>query len=189
VEDSPPPAPQVAVAEPEQPAVPTVAVAAMNDADAELVRQMVQELLDLGRDLQARLPLLTAQPWVKRIDGLRDAYRIRKQQAPAVGVAEGIVGSYQTLGEILLYKEEAARGAGRRALQPGLTFEFTSDSRVGTWLRRYPYLEASVVQPPAEIPLLARGERAGRWLPDNAVRLLLDHAVAEGVALESATTR
>jgi membrane-associated protease RseP (regulator of RpoE activity) len=158
-------------------AVPTPA----SSADAALVREALAEANAFGRELQDSLPLPSSQPWLDELRRLRDAQARRRASSAAVAVLEPILAYYETVGEILVYKEEITRDDGRRRNRLELVLEYDSaSSEVNRWLARYPFLAESVIEPPAEIRIIARGERPGRWLPNRAIELLVERALKEG---------
>ncbi|MFQ5668356.1 MAG: hypothetical protein ACE5I7_18255, partial [Candidatus Binatia bacterium] len=93
------------------------------------------------------------------------------------------LGYYETASDILAYRDAAARRAGRLRYRPNVVLEYNSTSRVNGWLRRYPFLRASVIQAAGQVHFITRAERSGRWSPDQAVQLLIEHAIASGEAL------
>jgi hypothetical protein len=162
---------------------PTAEALALRGSDVQPVRVLLGELVAFGRALRSSLPVPAAQPWVGRIADLRRSYERRRAAAPAVRVAEPIVADYETVAEILAYQEELARQAGRTRRHPGAEVEFSSGSQVDAWLRRYPALQASVVQAPEKVDLLLTVERSGRWRPDRAVEILVQQALDDSEAL------
>jgi hypothetical protein len=107
---------------------------------------------------------------------LRQAYEERQRHTPAVSAVEPILGYYETIAEILRYKEKAERDVGYLRPQPNVAVEYNSGQPVGTWMRRYPFLRQSIVELPGRS--IIGGESNGRWLPDNAVELLAERALA-----------
>ncbi len=55
---------------------------------------------------------------------------------------------------------------------------YFSDSRVPEWVAAYPFLQATLLEPPHETRMPIPGEVAGRWDPDRALEFLWDHARA-----------
>ena len=180
------PAAEAALAQPTPipPSVPTTPPA-LSRADADAVRTLLAELVAFGRDLQARQPLPMAQPWSQRVVRLRQQYDAQQVRGAGVGVVEPILGYYETVVEILLYKETATRERRDVRARSDVVLEYHRDSPVGAWLQRYPFLRASVTREPETVHFITEGESNGLWLPDRAVALLLDRAVAEGAALSS----
>jgi len=171
----------VAAAAPVMVPVPTPTPVAIGPSSVGSVRSILTELLDLGHTLQANLPLLTAQPWARQVSDLREAYEKRRTDVPAVGAAEPILAYYQTVAEILLYKEKAVREADHVRPQPNVALDYNTGSQVSAWLHRYPFLQESVVERPGRG--IIGGESSGRWSPDRAVELLVQHALADADAL------
>lgn len=166
------------------PSVPTTPPP-LSRADADAVRTLLAELVAFGRDLQARQPLPMAQPWAQRVVRLRQQYDAQLVRGAGVGVVEPILQYYETVTQILLYKETATRERRDVRARSDVVLEYHRDSPVGAWLQRYPFLRASVIQEPETVHFITEGESNGLWLPDRAVALLLDRAVTEGAALSS----
>ena len=139
----------------------------------------------LGRDLQARQPLPMPQPWAQRIDQLRQAYDRQQASGSGVGVVEPILGYYETVGQILVYKDAETRGRREVRARSDVVLEYHNNSPVGGWLSRYPFLRASVVREPETTHFITESESNGQWLPDQAVALLVARAVSEGTALSA----
>lgn len=153
-------------------------------ADADAARAFVADLVSFGRELQAREPLPMPQPWVQRVEQLRRTYAEQASGA-SVGVAEPILGYYETVAQILLYKENATRGRRDLRARSEVVLEYHRASPVEGWLERYPFLQPSVIREPEAVHFIAEGDRNGQWVPDRAIALLLQHAVAEGTALSA----
>ena len=182
------PAPQVAAARPTVvplSPVPTTAPTPLTRPNIDAARALLAELGDLGRDLQAHQPLPMPQPWAQRIDQLRQAYQRQQASGAGVGVVEPILGYYETVGEILVYKEAETRGRREIRARAEVVLEYHSSSPVGGWLSRYPFLRASVVQEPEITHFITESESNGQWLPDQAVALLVARALSEGTALSA----
>ena len=162
---------------------PTAEAAALRGSDVQPVREILGELVAFGRALRSSLPVPAAQPWVGRVADLRRSYQGRLASVPAVRVTEPILADYEAVAEILTYQEEVARQERRTRRRPGAELEFSSDSPVGAWLRRYPALRASVVEEPEKVGFPLPGERSGRWRPDRAVEILVERALGESEAL------
>jgi hypothetical protein len=172
--------PSMAVAAPAQQTPTPVPIGA---SDIEPIRHTLADLRELGRSLRANFPLLTAQPWARRVSDLRQAYEQRRTTMPAVRAIEPILAYYETVADILKYKERAAREAGYTRPRPNVTLGYNSGSQVSAWLRRYPFLQASVTEPPEKTAFVGWAESNGRWSPDHAVALLVERALADGDAL------
>ncbi len=171
-----------AVAAPATPAVEsTPTPVAVSPRDSEVVGDMLSRLVAFGQTLQASLPVLTTQPWASRIGDLQQACAEGQAHTPAVGVLAPILAYYRTVAEILRYKEKAEREAGYTRPQPNVVLDYHSGPPVGTWMHRYPFLRESIVEHPG--PSLIGGESNGRWSPDQAVRLLVERALADAAAL------
>jgi hypothetical protein len=145
------------------------------------VRDTLAQFRELGRSMQAKLPLPSAQPWAREVGDLRQAYEQHQAEVPALRVVEPILAYYQTIAEILVYRERTFRDAGNTRSQPDVALSYNNGSQVSGWLQRYPFLQASVIAPPDT--LLGFAESNGRWSPDRAVELLVERALAEGDAL------
>jgi len=163
---------------------PAAAPTALTQADAAAARAFVADLVALGREMQAREPLPMSQPWVQRIEQLRRAYAERASSA-GVGVAEPILAYYETVAQILLYKENETRDRRDLRARSEVVLEYHRASPVEGWLQRYPFLRPSVIREPETVRLLMEGDRNGQWVPDRAIALLLEHAVSEGTALSA----
>lgn len=177
----------VAAAQPTTPAstrVPTAAPTPLT-RDAAAARAFVAQLVSFGRELQAREPLPMSQPWVQRIEQLRRDY-VKETGSLGVGVAEPILAYYETVAQILLYKESATRERRDLRARSEVVLEYHRASPVEGWLRRYPFLQPSVIREPETVRFIAEGDRNGQWAPDRAIALLIERAVSEGTAL---TTR
>jgi hypothetical protein len=170
--------PTVASPTPKSTAAPTP----LTRADAAAARAFVAELVSFGRELQAREPLPMSQPWVQRIEQLRRTYAERAGGAGFSG-AEPILAYYETVAQILVYKENATRGRRDVRAKSEVVLEYHRASPVEGWLQRYPFLQPSVIREPETVHLIVEGDRNGQWGPDRAVALLLEHAVSEGTAL------
>lgn len=166
------------------PPVPTTPPTPLSRADADTARELLAECVAFGRDLQARQPLPMAQPWAQRVEQLRQRYNSQQARGAAVGLVDPILGYYETVAQILLYKETVTRERRDIRARGDIVLEYHSNSPVPAWVQRYPFLRPSVLREP-DIGLLRVGESNGQWLPDRAVALLLDRAVAEGTALSS----
>jgi hypothetical protein len=183
----PAPVAQAAPAEPTAippPPVPTSPPTPLSRADADAARQLLAEFVAFGRDLQARQPLPMAQPWAQRVEQLRQRYNSQQARGAAVGLIEPILGYYETVAQVLLYKETVTRERRDIRARGDVVLEYHSNSPVPAWVQRYPFLRPSVLQEP-DIGVLRVGESNGQWLPDRAVALLLDRAITEGTALSS----
>lgn len=183
------PALQVAVAPPTPvplSPVPTTAPTPLTQPNIDAARTLLGELGALGRDLQAHQPLPMPQPWAQRIDQLRQAYDRQQVNGAGVGVVEPILGYYETIGQILVYKEAETRGRREVRARAELMLEYHNSSPVGGWLSRYPFLHAAVVREPETTHFITESESNGQWLPDQAVALLVTRAVSEGTALSAA---
>lgn len=152
---------------------------AINRASAAPVRDFLDRLVEFGHSLRANAPLLTAQPWARQTADLRQTYEKQRTEVAAVAVVEPIVDYYQTIADILAYRDEAARVGGSARPQPNAPLGYNSGSQVSAWLRRYPFLETSVIAFPETTAFAGWAESNGRWLPDRAVELLVDHALAD----------
>jgi hypothetical protein len=163
---------------------PTAALTPSTQAETEAARAFVAELVSFGRELQAREPLPMSQPWVQRIEQLRRTYA---EQVGGAGVsaAEPILAYYETVAEILVYKENATRDRRDLRAKSEVVLEYHPASPVEGWLRRYPFLQPSVIREPETVHFIVEGDRNGQWAPDRAVALLVEHAVSEGTALSA----
>ena len=170
-----------AAAAPPATPTPTVTPVAFSPSDVAAIRDMLDRLLHFGRTLRAALPVLSPQPWTRDVHDLQQLYDARRAQLPALTAVEPILGYYRTVADIVAYKENAERAAGYLRPRPDVVLDYSSDWAVGEWLRRYSFLRASVVRPSVSVGGL---ERAGRWSPDHAVKLLVEQALADGAALE-----
>jgi hypothetical protein len=170
-------------------AVPTTHPTPLTPADADAARQLLDQLVAFGRDLQARQPLPMSQPWVQRVDGLRQQYKAEQARNSSVTVVEPILTYYEAVADILKYKETATRERRNVRARAEVVLEYQTNSAVGEWLHRYPFLRASVIKEPETIHFIMEGEVSGLWAPDRAVALLLDRAVSEGSALSGKLTR
>ena len=160
---------------------PTLLAVAPSDADA--VRGLLTQLRELGRAMQRSLPLLTSQPWARQVSTLRRAYDQRLAAVPTVRTVEPILDDYETVVEILAYREEAVRAEGNARPQPNVSLRYNTGSPVTGWLRRYPFLQASVVEPPEKTAFTGWAEGNGLWSPDRAVERLVEHALADADTL------
>lgn len=167
---------------------PTAVPTPLTSADVALVREAIVEANQLGHELQDSLPLLSSQPWLGRLRRLLDDQARRRERNEAAAAAEPIFAYYETIAQILAYAEKATRDARRRRSRAQLVLEYDSTSDVSGWLKRYPFLAESVIEPPKEITFLAHGERPGRWLPNRAIELLVERALAEGTDEARAVT-
>jgi len=163
---------------------PTAIPTPLSRADVAAVRRLLDDLVAFGRDLQSRQPLPKAQPWVQRIAQLRQDYAMQAGSA-GVGVVEPILDYYETIGQILIYKESATQERRDLRAKAEVVLDYHRGSSVETWLRRYPFLQPSVLAEPETFHFITEGESSGQWVPDRAVSLLLDRAVSEGSALSA----
>lgn len=161
----------------------TPSTVSLSAADRAIVQRELDNMLAFGRRLQDALPLLSPHPWVDRIDSLVDAHTETRTRVPATKVLDPILGYYTTVAEILTYKQAETESFGPARYRSDLVLEYGNDSRVGAWLQRYDFLSPSVVRPPVEVRVLATGEDMGRWSPNEAIRLLVGQALADGAAL------
>ena len=166
--------------------VPTTAPTPLTPPNIDAARALLAELGALGRDLQAHQPLPMPQPWAQRIDQLRQAYDKQLASGAGVGVVEPILGYYETVGQILVYKDAETRGRREVRARADVVLEYHNSSPVGGWLSRYPFLRASVVREPETTHFITESESNGQWLPDQAVALLVARALSEGTALSAA---
>jgi hypothetical protein len=164
--------------------IPTAPPAPLPRADADAARKFVAELVSFGRELQAREPLPMSQPWAQRVEQLRHAYA-KQASGAGVGVAEPILAYYETVAEILVYKENATRGRRELRARSEVVLEYHRDSPVEGWLQRYPFLQPSVIHEPEDVHFIIEGDRNGQWAPDRAIALLVQRAVSEGTALSA----
>ena len=167
---------------------PTLEAAAaptpLTQADADTARAFVGELVSFGRELQAREPLPMPQPWVQRVGELRQVY-VKQARSAGIDAAAAILAYYETVAQILVYKENATRERRDLRARAEVILEYHRASPVEGWLRRYPFLQPSVVREPEAVHFIAEGERNGQWAPDRAVALLVDRAISEGTALSA----
>jgi hypothetical protein len=185
----PPAAPtplQVVAATPAPVVAPTPLQGTLAPSDAPAVRASLNELQQFGRALHAALPALKAQPWARRVRDLRRALDGRRAEAPAVQALTPLLDYYQTAADILGYKEQtvverSTHELGQKPPQTDAVFEYHNGTQVSTWLERYPFLQDSVVDAP-RVSFIG-GERNGTWVPDRAIALLVDHALADGDAI------
>jgi len=138
-------------------------------------------------------PLLTSRPYLDRLAALRGTYETLRAQDPRVAAAEPIMDYYATVAAILAYKDEHVKDEGGgdtgqrvegRRRQTDVAFSYLSDGPVPGWIQHYAFLAPAVVREP-----ITRGdwELTGRWVPDEAVRLLLERAKMATEALASGT--
>lgn len=165
--------------------LPTTPPTPLTRADADAVREFLAKLMAFGQDVEARQPLPMAQPWAQRVDRLRQDYNSELARGAAVAAAEPILGYYETVAQILLYKEVATRERRAVRARADVVLEYHTSSPVGTWLQRYPFLRASVIREPELIQFIGAGESNGQWLPDRAIALLVEYAVSEGAVLSA----
>jgi hypothetical protein len=182
-----PPPPQVVAATPAPVVEPTPMPDTLAPSGAPAVRASLNELQQFGRTLHAALPALRAQPWARRVSDLRRTLDGRRAEAPAVQALTPLLDYYQTAADILGYKEQTAverstHEMGQKPPQPDAVFEYHNGTQVSTWLERYPFLQDSVVDAPG-FSFIGVGERNGTWVPDRAVALLVEHALADGDAM------
>ena len=166
-------------------ALPTVVPTPPSGPAADTARRLLAEFVAFGRELQGRQPLPMAQPWAQRVEQLRQQYNSQHARGAAVGVVEPILEYYETVADILRYKETATRERRDVRARSEVVLEYHSNAPVAAWLQRYPFLRPSVIQEPETIRFIDVGESNGQWLPDRAVALLLDRAVSEGTALSA----
>jgi hypothetical protein len=167
---------------------PTPTPVPIQSGEVPDVRGLLEQFLEYGRTLRTSLPLLTTQPWTRRLSDLQRTYEQQRVAAQSVATLEPILAYYRTVVAILAYKEATAaerstHEMGQKRPQPNAIVPYHSDSEVSTWLERYPFLAPSVVQAPDTTRFVGWGEGNGTWVPDRAVELLVDHALAEGQAL------
>ncbi len=170
-----------AAAAPPATPTPTVTPAVLSASDVAAIRDMLDRFLRFGRTLRAALPVLSPQPWTRDVHDLQQTYDARRARLPALTAVEPILGYYRTVADILAYKQNAERAAGYLRPRPDVVLDYSNDWAVGEWLRRYGFLQASVVRPSVSVGGLERG---GLWSPDHAVKLLVEQALADGAALE-----
>lgn len=172
------------VAKVASPPGPSPTPAQIGPVDARSVRNVLGDLLKLGTAMRASQPLLTPQPWVRQTEELR--HRCEQAYASVSGLqaVAPIVGYYQTIADILVYKEKATHTAGYTRPQPNIVLGFHTGSQVSQWLRQYGFLEASIIAPPEQTAYAGWAEGNGRWLPDRAIELLIERAITEGGALD-----
>jgi hypothetical protein len=150
------------------------------------LQQMVATLRRF--DEETALPLVGPQPFARRLDALRAAYAGLLSGAPAVSAVEPVLGYYDAVKQILVYREDAAtRRADRQDSaksdlararpEPGAAYEYNTGGPVSEWLERYPFLQPAVVREPQR--WMGQVEEAGRWQPDEAIRLLMAKARAD----------
>lgn len=157
-------------------------------ADADSLADMAGELRAFGEQLS--LPLLAPQPFTRRLGELRQTLLAHRDRT-AIGAVQPILGYYETVAEILDYKEKAAAeapasqgdvavGAARTHRHALGSFPYTSDGPVAKWVDRYPFLQSSVTQRTGSVGPF---EQTGLWQPDEAIRLLVTRARTETAAL------
>jgi hypothetical protein len=155
----------------------------LSAAERAVVRRDLDTMLELGRRIQAALPLLSSHPWVDQIESFVAVHSETRKQVPATSLLDPILSYYVTVAEILTYKQEETKALGSARHRSDLLLEYGSDSRVGAWLRQYAFLSPSVVESPKEITVIAAAEEMGRWSPNEAIRLLSERALADAAAL------
>jgi hypothetical protein len=175
-EETSPPVAAIAAPPPAAIAPPTAAAA----VDGEAARAELSRQLALGRELQRSLPVRSTSRWVRRIDELLAA-----RSTPSLAGVERIGSCYATIAEILAYRESTARTQAAGHNPAGLILEYGGGSEVTKWLERHPFLEESVLRPYDPERSFMTGQRMGRWSPDDAVRLLVEHALREGEQLDT----
>jgi len=166
-------------------AVPTPPPTPLSRADADTARQFLAKLTAFGNELQAHQPLPKAQPWTQRVERLRQDFNTARRRDTAVDVVEPILGYYETVTQILLYKEDATRERREIRIKADVVLEYHTSSPVGAWLQRYPFLRASVIREPEAIHFITAGETNGQWLPDRAISLLVENALSDGAVLSA----
>jgi hypothetical protein len=157
-------------------------------SDPAAVASMYAALQRFSDDI--KLPLTAPEPYGRRLDQLRQTYHTLRARDGAVAAVEPIIGYYDAVAAILRYRQPAAakRAAHQSASSPdelirtgsAAVVEYTTDGEVGEWLRRYPFLEKSIV---GEATQVGPVEWAGWWKPDEAIRLLVEQARRETAAL------
>jgi hypothetical protein len=180
---------QVASVPPTPPAPPpTDALTPLAEVDSPSafeVRQALDELARFGHRFEAWLPAAPARSLARQIEELTGKYHRRMTQVPALAVIRPILGYYDTVGEILIDTAQAREGQAKPLHRSSPIVEYQSNSRVTEWLERYPFLEESVSDAPKKVVFLTSAEIAGHWSPDEAIRLLVQRAIADGEALSA----
>lgn len=150
---------------------------------------MVAALRAFGDAIQ--LPLAGPQPYGHRFAALQKTYREMRARDGAIAAVEPIMGYYEAVATLVNYRERvavdrvtrdgsSAPGELARIRMPATVVEYTTDSEVGEWLRRYPFLDASIERQPG---WMGGVEYTGLWRPDEAIRLLVERARRETDAL------
>jgi hypothetical protein len=164
---------------------PTVPPLPLSRADADAIRDFVAKLMAFGTEVQSHQPLPKAQPWAQRVDRLRQDYNTERGRGVAVDVVEPVLGYYETIAQILLYKENATRERREVRARSEVVLEYHTNSPVGAWFQRYPFLRTSVIHEPEVLRFIAAGESNGQWLPDRAIALLVEYALSAGAVLSA----
>ena len=179
---------QVVVPTPTPVAEPTPTPVTIGTSDVGAVRATLNELQEFGKTLRASLPVVTAQPWAREVSDLQRVYERRRAETPSTQALAPILAYYQSIADILVYKdkvsaERAAHEMGQKRPQPNAVFEYHSGTPVSGWLQHYPFLQVSVIDAPETTKFVGWGEGNGTWVPDRAIELLVEHALADGDAL------
>lgn len=142
-------------------------------------------------DEKIQLPL-GPQPYGQRFKELQKTYRDLRARDGAIAAVEPIMDYYEAVATLVNYRERvavdrvtrdgaSAPGEVARVRMPAPVVEYTTDSEVGEWLRRYPFLDAAIERTPG---WMGQAEYAGLWKPDEAIRLLVERARRDTAALE-----
>lgn len=206
---APAPAPPVAaapvppVAAPDT--VPTPIVAAVLTPTRSLLRSnpaalapMVAALREFGD--QIKLPLPAPELYATRLGELRKTYRTLRARDEAIAAVDPIMSYYEAVGTFINNRDRVgyervardkvvAPGELARVRMPGKVLEYTTRSEVGQLLSRYDFLAPSIVRQPRtvkQVDFVGEVEWEGLWMPDEAIRLLVDRAQRDTAALAGA---
>ena len=169
---APPPAPP--------PAAPPRASARV---ESDAARQSAADALRFGHKLRAALPLGGSKPWTSELESILRAHERRRATDAKAAAVDPSVSYYSAALESAAYKRAEMREAHSAVGRAGAILEYSSSSPVAAWLERFPFVGEAVVETPKKLTFIAKGERPGSWMPDRAVELLVERAIAESEAL------
>lgn len=169
------------------PALPTLRPTPAR-AESDAARQSA-DALRFGQKLRAALPLGGSRPWTGELEKILRAHELRRATDPKAVSVDPIFSYYSAALEIAAYKQEEMRDAHSTVGRAGAILEYSSGSPVSAWLERFPFLGEAVVEAPKKLTFIAKGERPGRWMPDRAVQLLVERAIAECEAISASRSR
>lgn len=174
--------PEALSASPPPPRLVEVDLPPVREASPELRRAVTAALAELQKlDTSATLTVPLAA-YERRLDDAEGtihglSYGSGAAAATLSDAVEAVLALHRTARDIRRARIEYIGEQERSLRTAAMTaMPYFSDSEVPRWVAEYPFLRASLIEPPRPTRLVLAGERAGQWNPDRALELLWGRA-------------